>query len=346
MPPSFNPALPVNTPSKKRISTGFGYTKICMPRRAELHRLVWANFEELLDSEVMATILKKDIVAMTEMQLDEEDEESGSIMARAILRASFAYIEAMVFGLKKMALRLSSYGQGKFTAEELIILKEESYELNEKGEVKAQPKFIPLAKNMRFAFDAGSRALGLHFKLDVGDARWDSFQRALIIRNRITHPKTSADLFFKPGESEHIKNALDWFADNFRRFKEEHGNKIQGALKLAEKLDPQFRKRVDSPEVNRWLMKRLEKLKKKDPSLRRRIEEMMGKKRELVDTGNDKRYVKRDKDGTFKESVDVGRSVAADRRTKSKKTAKPGYGDEGDQPKRTTKKAGKKASKK
>jgi hypothetical protein len=72
-------------------------------------------------------------------------------------------------------------------------------------------------------------------------------------------------------------------------------------------------------------------------------------KRELIDTGTDKRYVKRNPDGTFKESVDVGRSLAADRRSKSKSVAKPGYGDQGDQPKRTTKstkKAGKRASKK
>lgn len=37
-------------------------------------------------------------------------------------------------------------------------------------------------------------------------------------------------------------------------------------------------------------------------------------KRELIDTGNDKRYVRRDEDGKFKESVDVGRSLSADKR--------------------------------
>jgi hypothetical protein len=53
-------------------------------------------------------------------------------------------------------------------------------------------------------------------------------------------------------------------------------------------------------------------------------------KRELIDTGTDKRYVRRDEDGKFKESVDVGKSLAADRRTKAKTTAKPGEGDNGD----------------
>ena len=69
-------------------------------------------------------------------------------------------------------------------------------------------------------------------------------------------------------------------------------------------------------------------------------------KRELIDTGTDKRYVKRREDGTFKESVDVGRSLAADRRSKSKTVSKPGYGDQGDAPTRTAKKGVKKAAKK
>ncbi|WP_426122825.1 hypothetical protein [Pararhizobium sp. PWRC1-1] len=53
-------------------------------------------------------------------------------------------------------------------------------------------------------------------------------------------------------------------------------------------------------------------------------------KRELIDTGTDKRYVRRDEDGKFKESVDVGKSLAADRRTKAKTAAKSGEGDKGD----------------
>lgn len=53
-------------------------------------------------------------------------------------------------------------------------------------------------------------------------------------------------------------------------------------------------------------------------------------KRELIDTGTDKRYVRRDEDGKFKESDDVGKSSAADQRQHSKTKAKPGHGDRGD----------------
>ena len=52
--------------------------------------------------------------------------------------------------------------------------------------------------------------------------------------------------------------------------------------------------------------------------------------RELIDTGTDKRYVRRDKDGQFKESDDVGRSSAQDQKRDAKGTSKKGEGDKGD----------------
>jgi len=52
--------------------------------------------------------------------------------------------------------------------------------------------------------------------------------------------------------------------------------------------------------------------------------------RELIDTGTDKRYVRRDSHGRFKESDDVGRSLASDRRQHAQHKSKKGEGDRGD----------------
>lgn len=57
-------------------------------------------------------------------------------------------------------------------------------------------------------------------------------------------------------------------------------------------------------------------------------------KRELVDTGTDKRYVRRDAEGRFKESDDQGRSLSQDRKRQAKTTVKSGQGDRGDQKRR------------
>lgn len=57
----------------------------------------------------------------------------------------------------------------------------------------------------------------------------------------------------------------------------------------------------------------------------------MASKRELIEPHKgDKRYVRRNESGQFKEEVDVGKSLAADRRQHSEHPAKPGQGDRGD----------------
>lgn len=53
-------------------------------------------------------------------------------------------------------------------------------------------------------------------------------------------------------------------------------------------------------------------------------------KRELLKTAGGKRFVRRNRRGEFKDSVDVGRSLAQDRRQSAKAAAKAGDGDRGD----------------
>jgi hypothetical protein len=52
--------------------------------------------------------------------------------------------------------------------------------------------------------------------------------------------------------------------------------------------------------------------------------------RELIDTGTDKRSVRRDEKGQFDEVVDVGRSLSQDRKCHAEHESKPGHGDCGD----------------
>jgi hypothetical protein len=60
----------------------------------------------------------------------------------------------------------------------------------------------------------------------------------------------------------------------------------------------------------------------------------------LIAPKGDKRFVRRNAKGQFKESDDVGRSLAVDRRTRAKTIAKKGEGDRGDQQRRARSGAG------
>ena len=72
--------------------------------------------------------------------------------------------------------------------------------------------------------------------------------------------------------------------------------------------------------------------------MQRNIKDIYGKdskktsgKRSTIAPHGDKRYVKRNVKGQFKESDDVGRSLSQDVKKHAKKKVKPGYGDKGDQ---------------
>lgn len=57
-------------------------------------------------------------------------------------------------------------------------------------------------------------------------------------------------------------------------------------------------------------------------------------KRELIEPNADKRYVRRDDKGQFKESDDQGKSLSQDIKKAAKTKVKPGQGDKGDQKKK------------
>lgn len=59
------------------------------------------------------------------------------------------------------------------------------------------------------------------------------------------------------------------------------------------------------------------------------------RRRERIDLGTHKRYVRRASDGTFTgDQVEVGRSLSADRRQRAKRTVRKGFGGRGDQKRR------------
>jgi hypothetical protein len=69
---------------------------------------------------------------------------------------------------------------------------------------------------------------------------------------------------------------------------------------------------------------------KKTSGAKKSVGRKRAAKRELIDTGTDKRFVRRGGRGRFKESDDVGKSLSADRRKKAKTKVKSGHGDKGD----------------
>jgi hypothetical protein len=94
-----------------------------------------------------------------------------------------------------------------------------------------------------------------------------------------------------------------------------------------------LRQTVDAriyPEVQTMAKKKAAPKAGPKKAAKRKTAKRKAAKRELIDTGRDKRFVRRGKGGKFKESDDVGRSLSQDRKRKAKRVAKSGQGDKGD----------------
>jgi hypothetical protein len=149
------------------------------------------------------------------MSTDELKGEESEFWRRAFVRASFSLVEGVTYGLKQVALKSQESGGVVYSDEELSMLKEKSYDLNDKGDAYSQTKYIHITRNIKFAFKAFARAFGEEYELKVDDSGWNYFKEALEIRNRLTHPKTSADLDVSLKELRKMLLANAWFIDSY-----------------------------------------------------------------------------------------------------------------------------------
>jgi hypothetical protein len=73
------------------------------------------------------------------------------------------------------------------------------------------------------------------------------------------------------------------------------------------------------------------KVAKRKTAKRKTAKRKTAGKRELIDTGTNKLFVRRNERGTsFTKVVDAGKSITRDKRTKAKRKVASGQGDRGD----------------
>jgi|GEM_PF-1290115 len=201
--------------------------KIVMAFKAELE-----TYSEQLDlHNKMEEVLRQDMLDCGKLSAGKDKTGTGE---RSFVRAVFAMIEGIVFNLKQIALALSKHGKGSFSQAELMMLEEVSYDLDDKGATKSQVKFIPLPKNIKFAFLSAARAFGVAYELKVDDGGWNRFKDALVIRNRITHPKSIDDLQLSDNEIQTVADAAEWFLKVQRELIQKMMTKMEA---LRDKLD-------------------------------------------------------------------------------------------------------------
>lgn len=114
--------------------------------------------------------------------------------ARQLIRAAFAYIEAVTFSVKAHSAGQCMERGFDISPEERYFATDVEFELNEKGEVVERNARISLARNVRFACMLNERVWLVPKKFDPSVEWWSCFKMAIRIRDRLTHPKLPGDL--------------------------------------------------------------------------------------------------------------------------------------------------------
>jgi hypothetical protein len=130
------------------------------------------------------------------------------------VRAYFAWVEAMCFLLRRFVIEKKFQKRVIRPADipEFSALSEIKYSVTPKGEAVAEPANSKTRDYIGFSLMACSRLFGLGLSIDRGSKHFQNFDLALRVRDRITHPKTLAEITISNDDVKAVKEFKGWFA--------------------------------------------------------------------------------------------------------------------------------------
>jgi hypothetical protein len=142
----------------------------------------------------------------------EEEKYSNLFMSRAAVRATFAFIEGVIYGLKPFLLSLEKI-RPYLKLEEIIILREKKYEPDNSGYAISNPARYEFKKNVLFTIRCFAKYMEIDMPLNTGDKEWSDLLKAIKIRHRLMHPKKYDDLNINHEELMTVRRAFFWFVN-------------------------------------------------------------------------------------------------------------------------------------
>lgn len=161
-----------------------------------------------LDEPLLAPLF--DDVVKCEELLEEADSQFAK---RAFVRASFAWHEGALHWFKKIVSQWLISGMGKtgdLNVSAFLLLQDEFHRPNRQGKIESERNRIPFLNLLAFVIRKAAEITNADATELFGDNGWCEVQKALKVRDRITHPKTPEDLNITPEEIESTRESLRW----------------------------------------------------------------------------------------------------------------------------------------
>ena len=158
--------------------------------------------EEL--SQGFARILAGDVTHALQ-RLENADTQTHR---REAIRTIFAAVEGVVWMYREHVLKAAK-DLGRLTPLEEFAIQEKIYSVGERGDLVEQARFIPLTTMVRLTTKIAKEACP-EFDIDFSHVGWANLKSAIAIRNRLTHPKSHADLSIRHDEVLIARSGFFW----------------------------------------------------------------------------------------------------------------------------------------
>lgn len=158
------------------------------------------------DQKGFIQLLIRDLSAEMHRAATTRDE----IQRRSVVRSGFATVEGFIAFIKQTILDDLPLNPEIYSEGEIAILRELTYVVDDRGNVKQSPKFISTEANLLFTIKAWCRGIS-DGRVDLSGVGWQDFKASLKLRHRLVHPKSAEDLTVTEDEFVTFIHAMSWF---------------------------------------------------------------------------------------------------------------------------------------
>jgi len=136
--------------------------------------------------------------------------ENTPYAQRSLVRTFFAAVEGLSYQMRQVTLA-SLAGTDLVTEQEIQLLREVRYSLDQKGRPKEAPCFLPFPESLLFSLSIYAKNHGAKFEVDKSQRGWQALRHATQVRNNVTHPKKPEALSLSDADLQALMDASHWW---------------------------------------------------------------------------------------------------------------------------------------
>jgi hypothetical protein len=133
---------------------------------------------------------------------------------RTLIRCILVVIEASVWNMKNMVLKLSEISGVQLTPKESLLAQELRTTTEDDGQKGLAPKFLPFRDNIKETFKLFAKVHRATYTLNA-DKGFDALCSTYELRNRLMHPKIPSDIPVSDDDVRQSQLGVKWLNDEY-----------------------------------------------------------------------------------------------------------------------------------